>query len=589
MAVSAARKKTPPQPPAPPAPPARPARTPGKYERLCWERHARDLQLAYPSGVPEDPRQTQHPKGFWFDPERADDVVAWIQRYCRHSKGEWTGQLIVLEEWQKQMLRIVFGWVRPDGTRRFRTAYIEVPRKNAKSTIAGAVGLYLTVADQEPGAEVYSSATKEDQAKIVWDAAAAMAKSSAELRRFVLARKKNLSCARLGSKFTPLGADSETLDGLNVHGNLVDELHAHKDRGLWDVLVTAMGSRRQPLTWAITTAGVYDPETIGWVLHEHAMQVLEGIVEDEKFFAIIFAADVGDDWLAPETRAKANPNLGVSLKVDYLDEQFETAKTQPSFENTVKRLHLNIWTEQVTRWIPIEKWDACNAAPLPLAGRDVFGGLDLSTVLDITALTLLSKAADGFYDLIFRFWVPAELVAERERKHKLPSYAPWVQSGHLIATPGNVIDYDFIRADILRLAGEMNIKEIGYDPWNATQLAVQLQQALNPSESEYGFRMVPMRQGMQTLSEPAKELEKRVTAATLRHGGHPVMRWMIGNASIRSDANGNIAPDKQQSKSKIDGVVSTINAFGRAIVAPPPDDGLGIEFVGPRTPEEVSA
>jgi phage terminase large subunit-like protein len=522
--------------------------------------------------------QTQHPKGFWFDPARAEEVVTWIQRYCRHSKGEWAGTLIVLEEWQKQILRIVFGWVRADGTRRFRTAYEEVPRKNAKSTIVAAVGLYLMVGDQEPGAEVYSSATKEDQATIVWGAADAMVKQSTELRKFVRPRKKNLSCARLLSKFEPLGADSETLDGLNVHGNLVDETHAHKNRNLWDVLVTAVGSRRQPLSWAITTAGVYDIESLGWELHDHGTQVLEGLIEDDTFFAIIFAADEGDDWRKPETWAKANPNLGVSVKLSYMQEQCETAKTTPSFENTFKRLHLDIWTEQVTRWIPIEKWDACTGVPLSLAGRIVYGGIDLSTKLDITALTLLSFAADGFLDCFFRFWVPEQLVADREKQHKLPSYAPWVKSGHLITTPGNVIDYDFIRTDILKLATQMTIKEIGYDPWNATQLAVQLQNELNPTVAEQGFRMVEMRQGMQTLSEPAKELEKLVVDGKVRHGAHPAMRWMIGNASVRRDANDNIVPDKSQSKAKIDGVLSTINALGRAIVAPKEGDGLLLEF-----------
>jgi phage terminase large subunit-like protein len=232
-------------------------------------------------------------------------------------------------------------------------------------------------------------------------------------------------------------------------------------------------------------------------------------------------------------------------------------------------LHLDIWTEQITRWIPIESWDACTAAPLPLAGRAIFGGIDLSTKLDITALTLVAPAADGFYDCLFRFWVPEELVAERERKHKLPSYAPWVKAGYLLTTPGNVIDYDFIRADILKLAKETRVKQIGYDPWNATQLAVQLQQALNPANDKLGFQMVEMRQGMRTLSEPAKEFEKLIVSKKLRHGGHPIMRWMIGNASIRRDANDNIAPDKEQSKAKIDGVLSTILALGRAIVTLP--------------------
>lgn len=557
MAVAAPSRAR--APTSPPPPPALPPHTPGKYERLCWERQARDLKVAYPNGVPADPRQTQHPDGLWFDAEAGAWVVAWIERYCRHSKGEWAGRLIVLEDWQKETLRIVFGWKRPDGTRRFRTAYEEVARKNAKSTKVAAVGLYLTIGDQEPGAEVYSSATKEKQAGIVWGAADAMVKQSPQLRPVVRQRKKNLSCARLMSKFEPLGADSDTLDGLNVHGNLVDELHAHKNRSLWDVLLTAMGSRRQPLTWAITTAGIYDPESIGWELHQHATQVLEGILEDDKFFAIIFAADEGDDWQAPATWAKANPNLGVSVKLSYMQEQCETAKMQPSFENTFKRLHLNIWTQQITRWIRPEDWKACGVAAVALGGREAFGGLDLSTKLDITALTLLAFDK-GFCDLFFRFWVPAELAAEREKKHAQPSYQRWIQDGFLVATPGNVIDYDFILKDLVELGKTIRIRELGFDPWNATQLAVQLGGA--------GFKMVEMRQGPKTLSEPSKEFEKLTVAHRFRHGGHPVMRWMVANVTTRQDANGNIAPDKSTAAGKIDGVVSTILALGRAIVQP---------------------
>lgn len=555
------------QPPAPP-PPARPV---GKYERLCWERHERDLALAYPGGVvPADPtaarEASRHPRGLWFDIAAGERIVAFIEQYCRHSKGEWAGRRITLEEWQRRTWRAVFGWMRRDGSRRYRVAYIEIPRKNAKSTTAGAVGLYLQVGDREPGAEIYSSATKEDQAKIVWEAAAAMVKQSPELKRFILPLKKNLSCERLGSKFQPLGADSKTLDGLNPHGNIVDELHAHKDRALWDVLITAMGARRQPLTVAITTAGVYDPESIGWQMHDHATKVLEGVLEDDTFFAFIAAADENDDWQDPATWAKANPNLGVSVKLSYMEEQCQRAKDQPSFLNTFLRLHLDRWTQQVTRWIAPEAWDANAAAPAPLAGRVVYGALDLSTKLDITALALLATAEHGMWDLHFRFWVPEELVAARERKHLLPSYAAWVRDGFLLATPGNVIDYDFIFQDIVKLSKDVELKQLGFDPWNASQLALKLQQELNPMDAADGFQMVEMRQGVRTLSEPSKEFEKLIVAKRFRHGGQPVMRWMVANAAIRKDANDNIAPDKSSSMGKIDGVAATIMALGRAIL-----------------------
>ena len=556
MAIAAPSRKRR-QPAAPPPH----ARAIGKYERLYHERHERDLRLAYPQGRPRDPQETQHPQGLWYDEAAGQRVVDFIEGYCRHSKGEWAGQRIVLTADQRERWRRVFGWKRADGTRRFRIVYMEIARKNAKSTEAAAVGVYLTVADHEPGAEVYSSATKEEQAKIVWSAAEAMVKQSPPLKRWLRTYRKNISCERMGSKFEPLGADSDTLDGLNPHGNIVDETHAHKDRALWDVLQTAQGARRQPLTIAITTAGTYDPTSIGWELHEYAMKVLDGALEDDRFFAYIAAADEGDDYRDERSWEKANPNLDVSIKRDYLREQCEHAARQPSFLNTFLRLHLNQWTQQITRWISMEAWNSCNTTPGPMEGRVAYGGLDLSTKLDISALTLVLPSDDGFYDLLFRFWVPEELVEERARRHALPDYAAWVRDGHLMATPGNVIDYEFIRRDLLGLAGTLKLRELGFDPWNAQQLATQL------SEQD-GFTMVEMRQGVRTLSEPSKEFEKLIMAKKFRHGGHPVMRWMVSNVTIRRDANENIAPDKEHAAGKIDGVVSTIMGLGRALLHP---------------------
>jgi phage terminase large subunit-like protein len=542
----------------------------GKLERCYHERQARDLQRAYPHGLPADPQNTAHPAGLWFDPAAGARVVQFIEEYCHHSKGEWAGTPIRLEPWQRELVTILFGWRRPDGTRRFRIAYIEIARKNAKSTLAAAIGLYLTVADHEPGAEVYASATKKDQAKIVHGAAEAMVKLSPRLKRFCKTFRNNIHCPQLGSKFEPLGADSDTLDGLNPHGNIVDETHAHKDRALWDVLQTAQGARRQPLTLAITTAGVYDPEGIGWKLHHDAVQILEGTVEDDRVFAFIATIDETDDWTTRTAWQKANPNLGVSVKEDYLAEECQTAQREPSAMNTFLTKHLDVWTAQVTRWIIPERWAACTQAPDPLEGRICYGGLDLSTKLDMTAFMLVAPAADGAFDCLFRFWVPEELVRDRERRGEKPSYAEWVRRGVLLSTPGNVIDYEFIEKEILALARVVRLKEIGFDPWNANQTAVRLQQALNPGQAKTGFQMVEMRQGMQSLSEPAKEFEKLVVAGKLRHGDHPVMRWMVANATTRQDANGNIAPDKSTSTGKIDGVVATIMALGRAIVAVKP-------------------
>jgi phage terminase large subunit-like protein len=535
----------------------------GRYERLAYERHARDLVLSQQPGG--------HPRGFWFDEVEAERSVQFIETYCRHHKGEWAGQPLLLEDWQKFVQRVVYGWRRLDGTRRFRTAYEEVPRKNGKSERGAANGNYLMVADDEPGAEVYSTATKEDQAKIVWSAASAMVAQSPTLKKWVRAYQKSLACARTNSFFKPLGADSDTLDGLNPHGHICDELHAHKKRGVFEVMQTGMGARRQPLTFIITTAGVYDPESIGWEMHEHAQQVLDGTIEDDEFFAIIFAADEGDDPFAESTWMKANPNYGVSVKPDYLASQAKAAQQRPSFLNTFLRLHLDVWTQQVTRWISVDKWNACNAILQPIEtfkGRDAYIGLDLSSKLDLTAMAI--AIPDGeFVNYFWHFWVPATLVKERTRLAKKPDYGQWVKDGWLTETPGSVIDFEFIRKAILKVRSIVKIKQLGFDPWNATQLSTQLQgDGFSTDPDVKKEQLVELRQGMRTLSEPSKEFEKKIVEGKIRHGNNPVMRWMVDNAAIRRDANDNIAPDKRSAAGRIDGVLASIMAMSRVITEP---------------------
>ncbi len=539
------------------------ARTPGKYEQLWRTRNERDLELSRKAGG--------HPQGFVFDVAAGDRVVKFVEEYCQHHKGEWAGRPMLLEKWQHEVLTQIFGWLRADGTRRFRTAYIEIPRKNGKSQIGAGVGLHLTVADGEPGAEVYSSATKKDQARIVWSEAAAMVKTSAKLKRFVKAYRSNLHVERTGSKFEPLSADSNTLDGLNPHGNIVDELHAHKDRGVWDVLDTAMGARRQPLTLAITTAGTYEPEGIGWQMHEYAVNVLEGVVPDDSFFAFIAAADEGDDYFSEATQRKANPNWGVSVKPDYLAKQAEKAQAQPGFLNEYLRLHLNVWTRTVTRWLSLERWRDCEPAPvgdaraqavareLSLEKRVCFGGLDLSTKLDLCAFALVFPSDDGFLDVVCRFWLPEATIANYAKKG-MRHYETWARDGWLTPTPGDVIDYGFIRTEVNALAARFAVQQIAYDPWGATQLAVELMAD--------GLTMVECRQGFQSLSEPSKNFEARIIEKKVRHMNNPVLRFCVSNAVVKRDPAGNIKPDKEKAVDRIDGVVSVVMALGRCITAP---------------------
>lgn len=552
--------------------PPRPPRAIGKFERLSTERHARDLAAcALPGG---------HPRGLRYDAAEGERVVEFIERFCKHHKGIWAGRPLLLEPWQKEIIRQVFGWRRADGTRRFRTSYIEVARKNGKSELAGALGLYLLLADGESGAEVYSSATKKDQARIVWKTAAAMVKASPELRQFVRSFQHSLVVERTDSTFQPLSAESNTLDGLNPHGNIIDELHAHKDRGVWDVLDSAMGARRQPLTIAITTAGVYDRTSIGWEMHDYACKVLEGMFEDDAFFAFVATADEGDDHFSAVAQQKANPNWGVSIEPGFLAKQAEKAQRQPGFLNEYLVKHVNQWTQQVIRWLPMDRWEQCEPKEphdavrvavgfqspramaidreRALAGRACRGGLDLASKLDLTALVLEFAHPDGVVDLICRFWLPESRIKETVQKG-MRHYETWAREGWLLTTPGDVIDYEFIRAEINALAKTYQLKELAFDAWGATDLATRL--------SGDGLTMVECRQGFKTLSEPCKDLQAKVVELKVRHANHPVLRWCAANAVVLTDAAGNIKPDKEKATDKIDGIVAWAMARSRSIVA----------------------
>lgn len=536
----------------------------GKLERLALERHRKDLALAAQPGG--------HPRGFYFDQAAADRVVRWVEKYCRHYEGEWAGQKVRLEEWQKRdVIAPLFGWKKANGLRRFRTGYIELGRKNGKSFLTSGLSLYLLVGDGEPGAQIYSSATKEEQAKIVWRGAAEMVKRSPELKKYVKEHRSKggtLFCDKTSSFFKPLGSDSDTLDGLNPHAQVIDELHAHKDPRVWNVLTTAMGARRQPLNLVITTAGTFDTESVGWQKHDYAVNILEGAFEDDSFFAFICAIDEDDDPLDPKCWGKANPNLGISVKLDDMEQQALTAKQDPNFYNDFLRLRLNRWTQQITRWLSPEKWQACDpispeaaleqrpAREEALRGRSCRAGLDLSSKIDLTALVLAFLAIDGWIDLVCRFWLPQDRVDEQEKKGQT-FYAQWVKEGWITTTPGSVIDYAFIREEFGRLSAVYRIEEVAHDPHNATQIATELGE-------EDGFTVFEHRQGFISMSEPSKAFEAAIIEGKIRHGGNPVLRWMVGNAVKRTDSAGNIKPDKEKAKGKIDGVVAAIMAVGRA-------------------------
>jgi len=499
------------------------------------------------------------PDAFYFDEQAATVAVRFFERLLVHSKGEWAGQPFGLQPWQRDdIIRPLFGWKRADGTRRYRTAYIEVARKNGKSTLAAGLALYLLFADGEAGAQVYSAAVDRAQAAIVFDEAKNMVAASPELSRRSQVYKRSITVESSKSAYHVLSADAYSKHGLNPSAVIFDELHAQPNRDLWDVLKTGMGARRQPLMVAITTAG-FDRNSVCWEQHEYARQVLAGVVEDPTFFGYIAAADETDDWQDPATWRKANPSLGVTVKEEFLANEARLAVETPAYENTFRRLYLSQWTQQETRWLPLEKWDAC-AEPVDaeaLRGRPCYAGLDLASTTDIAALVLVFPDDDDpvRYDVLPFFFIPGDNILDRVRRDRVP-YDAWARAGLVIATEGNVIDYRAILAKLDELALTYGIRELAYDRWGATKLVQDIQDG--------GLEVVPFGQGFASMSPPTKELLNLVLGGRLRHGGHPVLRWMANNMVVRTDPAGNLKPDKGKSTEKIDGMVALIMGLDRA-------------------------
>lgn len=515
----------------------------GKWIKRACQRHIDDMEHG-----PE--------RGLYFD-ERAGQHVIDFFGFLRHSKGKWANDVFELAPWQLFILWSLFGWMRADGTRRFRVAYIEIPRKNGKSTLLAGIMLYLFFADGEEGAEVYTAATKREQAKITHSEATRMVQKSPELRKHIKIYRDNMHVIRTSSKFEPLGADSQTADGLNIHAAGVDELHAHKSRGMWDVIDTATGARAQPLIIAITTSG-YDRHTVCYEQHEYSKKVLDNIIEDDAHFTYLATVDDPEKWDDETEWAKANPNLNISVSLDDLRRKAKKAKEQPAALNAFKRLHLNIWTESETLWLDLAKWDACKAPRTfdELVGQECYGGLDLSSTNDITAFVLLFPRDDGAYDVLAYFWVPGESMIKRERKDRVP-YPVWARQGHIEETDGDVVDYAAIRYKINALSDVFDIREIAYDRWNSSQLVNEL--------LEDGADMVPLGQGFASMSGPSKEMEKLVLQGAWCHGDNPVLRWMASNTVVQVDPAGNIKPAKNKSVEKIDGTVAEVMALAMAV------------------------
>ncbi|KVG09883.1 terminase large subunit [Burkholderia thailandensis] len=501
----------------------------------------------------------------------ADNLCAFIER-LPHVKGPLAGESIKLEPWQVFILTTVFGWVQSDGRRRFRRSYIEVPRGNAKSTLSSAVGLYMLAADGEGGAEVYSLATTRDQARIVFGDAQMMARRSAGFRsRFgVAVGAHNMNVLASGSKFEALSAEGSTLDGLNIHFGCVDELHAHKTRTVYDVVETGTGKRNNSLLWVITTAGS-NRAGICYEIRSFVTKLLEGVFEDDSQFGIVYGLDDGDDWTTEEALIKANPNWGISVQPEVLVPLQAKAMQLPSAVNNFKTKHLNEWVNADTAWMDMRAWDRCADAALDLdafAGQPCWIGLDLASKTDIAALKLLfaHPEIEGGYAIFGRYYLPEDTVMATSNSQ----YAGWMRNGRLTVTPGNVIDFGWIEADLIEMSSRFQVQAVAFDPFQATQLSTRM--------LAEGLPMIEVRPTVLNFSEPMKALEALVLQRRLIHDGDPVLGWMASNVVAHLDAKDNIYPRKERPENKIDGIVALIMALSRALVG----DGT------PKMPEDYT-
>ena len=496
-----------------------------------------------------------------YDKAKADRAVKFIENLC-HTKGKWAGKRFWLLPWQEQLIRDIFGIVKPDGYRQFRTAFVEICKKVGKSELAAAVALYLLYADNEPSAEVYGAAADRQQASIVFDVAKQMVEMSPALlkrSKLMTATKRIVNYGNSGY-YQVLSAEVGGKHGFSVSGLVFDEIHTQPNRQLYDVLTKGSSDARQnPLHFIITTAGT-DRHSIAYELHTKAVDILEGRRVDPTFYPVVYGLKDDEDWEDEANWYKVNPSLGYTVDIERLRDAYREAKQNPADEVTFKWLRLNMWVSSTVAWIPDAIFMKGNEEIdlAALEGRDCYGGLDLSSTGDITALVLMfpPRDEDEKYILLPFFWVPEETIPQRVKAASVP-YDIWEKQGYLLSTEGNVIHYDFIEKFINDLAEKYHIVEIAVDRWNATQMIQNL-------EGD-GFTMVPFGQGFASMSGPTKDFYRLLMEGQIIHGGHPVLRWMAGNVVVDTDPAGNIKVTKAKSKEKIDGIVAAIMALDRCI------------------------
>lgn len=513
--------------------------------------------------------------------ESAQRALLFIES-LKHAQGKYAGKSFKLMEWQKErIIKPLFGTLNPDGTRQYRTCYVEVPRKNGKTELGAAAGLYLLFADEEAGAQIYSAAGDRGQASLVFNAASPMVRQARALstRSKIIDSQKRIAVFSTNSFYQVLSAEAYSKHGLNAHGILVDELHTQTNRDLWDVLTTSTGARSQPLIFVMTTAG-YDRNSIGWEIHDYALKVSKGIIDDPTFLSVIYSAPEEADWTDEDVWYSCNPALGEFRNIDEMRTLCKRAQETPALEMTFRRLYLNQWVNSVTRWLPMDKWDACKSKVdlTELEGRECYAGLDLASTTDLTALSYVFPYEGGRYKVLMRYWIPEDTMREHERKDRVP-YSEWVRNGFIQATPGNVIDYGFIQHQLEEDRKHFNIKELAFDRWGAAKLMTDLQEVdfvIDPKQAGEGRPLlVPFGQGYASMSAPTKELMNLVLSKKVEHGGNPVLRWNTDNLVVTADPADNLKPDKAKATQRIDGCVALIMAIGRASLHPL-DEGRSI-------------
>jgi len=513
----------------------------GEYERLAVERHVNDLK----TGID---------RGLYFDKKAGNKALRWFE-FLRHSKGsKFVNKPFVLSPWEAFIVWSVFGWKRADGKRRFRKAYISVAKKNGKTAFAAGIALYMLKADGEPRSEVYSGATKYAQACLSFDEAKAIIRTFPGMSGVFTSFAHSIFEETSGSFFQPLASDSEKQDGLNPHFVLIDEYHAHKTNELLDNLQSGMAAREQPMLMMITTAGFnrfspcFDEE-------KTCKQILQGILQQDDKFAVVFSLDEGDNWEDPSVWYKANPNLDISVNQSFLDDEYKEAMNNSRKIVNFQTKNLNMWVDSATGWIKHKDWKECNFGLdiKDFEGMECYGGLDLAAHEDFNCFTLIFDDKVNARVAIFLWsWIPESRTTEKRER---VDYRSWVRDKWIITTPGNVIDIDQQVHDILGICKRFDVKSIGFDPHRAYHGVVQALQAEDIKMNEFRQRTVD-------FDAPTRELEKLVLSRNLNHGGNPVLAWMVSNVGIMEDTSGNIKASKGRSSEKIDGVISTIMALG---------------------------